>query len=151
MNHAMPESRTDVARRITREIEDAVTQNYPGEGLLGVLAPGHSLGRMFIELPYVLQWKELNERVNWAGLTDAEKDEVMSRVLDDVREKVPEEIYPATWFDGIVISVDQNAKIFDLAEVKNQIDTPERAQNLDERICTPERIEEHRRAKKMDR
>jgi hypothetical protein len=151
MNHAMPESRTDIARRITREIEDAVIQNYPGEGLLGVLAPGNSLGRMFIELPYALQWKELNERVNWDGLTEAEKHEVMSRVLDDVREKVPEEIYPATWFDGIVISVDQNAKVFDLAEVKNQIDTPDRAQNLDERLCTPERIEEHRRAKKMDR
>jgi hypothetical protein len=151
MNHAMPESRTDVARRITREIEDAVTQNYPGEGLLGVLAPGHSLDRMFIELPYAIQWKELNERVNWAGLTEAEKDEVMSRVLDDVREKVPEEIYPATWFDGIVISVDQNAKVLDLAEVKKQIDTPNRARNLDERVCAPERIERHLREMETDR
>jgi hypothetical protein len=139
MNTAMPESRTDLAKRITREIEDALFHHYPGEALLGVLAPDFDLGTMFIELPYAMQWKELNERVNWAGLTAAEKDQVVTRVLEDVREKVPEEIYPATWFDGIIISVDQNAKVFDLAEVKRQIDTPDRTQNLDERVCAPER------------
>src|SRR5690242_8047930 len=139
MNNAMPEARTDIARRITREIEDAPFHHRPGEGLLGDLVPGHGLGRMFIGLPYALQWKELNERVNWAGLTAAEKDQVMARVLDDVREKVPEEIYPATWFDGIIISVDQNAKVLDLAEVRRQIDAPDRTQNLDERVCTPGR------------
>jgi hypothetical protein len=138
MNNAIPELRTAVARRITREIEDALFHNYPGEGLLGALAPDHHLGRMFIELPHAIQWKELNQRVNWAGLTAAEKDQVTARVLEDVREKVPEEIFPATWFDGIIISVDQNAKVFDLAEVKKQIDTPDRTQNLDERVCAPE-------------
>ena len=137
MNTAMPASRTDVARRITREIEDALFHNYPGEGLLGTLAPGHGLGRMFIELPYAIQWKELNRRVNWAGLTASEKDQVMARVLDDIREKVPEEIYPATWFDGIIISVDQNAKVFDLAEVKKQIDHP-KAHLTDTRILAGE-------------
>jgi hypothetical protein len=145
MNNAMPESRTDLARRITREIEDALFHHYHGEGLLdalaflGALPPDARSGRMFIELPYAIQWKELNERVNWAGLTAAERYQVMARVLDDVRENVPEEIYPATWFDGIIISVDQNAKVFDLAEVKRQIDTPDRTQNLDERVCAPER------------
>src|SRR5271170_5014871 len=124
MNNATPESLIDVAKRITREIEEAVTHNYPGEGLLGVLAPGFGLGNMFIELPYATQWKELNDCVNWAGLKAAEKHQVMARALKDVREKVPEEIYPATWFDGIMISVDQNAKTFDFAEVKKQIDTP---------------------------
>jgi hypothetical protein len=33
--------------------------------------------------------------------------------------------------------------------VKKQIDTPGQAQNLDERVCAPERIEEHLR--EMDR
>ena len=139
MNNPIPESRTHVARCITREIEDALFHHYPGEGLFGVLAPDLGLGTMFIELPCAIQWKELNRRVNWAGLTAAEKDQVMARVLDDVREKVPEEIYPATWFDGIIISMDQNAKVFDLAEVKRQIDTPDRTQNLDERVCAPGR------------
>jgi hypothetical protein len=101
----MAEPRTAAARRITREIEDAVTHNYPGEGLWGVLAPGYALGTMCIELPYGMQWKQLNERVNWAGLTTAEKDQVIAKALEDVREKVPEEIYPATWFDNIIISV----------------------------------------------
>jgi hypothetical protein len=139
MNNAMPESRADVARRITREIEDALFHHYPGGGLLAALAPGHGLGTMFIEVPYAIQWKELNERVNWVGLTAAEKDQVMARVLDDVREKVPEEIYPATWFDGIFISVDQNANVLDLAEVRRQIDAPDRTLNLDERVCAPGR------------
>lgn len=136
---ALPESRADVARRITREIEDAVTHNYPGEGLLGVLTPGYVLGRMFIELPKAVQWKELNERVNWSGITAEEKDAVMARVLSDVREKIPEEIYPGTWFDGILLSVDGDAKVYDLEEVRRQIGTPDRRLNLDQRVCSPGR------------
>jgi hypothetical protein len=137
---AMPESRADAAIRITREIEEAITSNYPGEGLLGVLAPGHELGRMFIELPYALQSKELNERVNWSGITAGEKEEVMTRVLSDVREKIPEEIYPGTWFDGILLSVDGDAKVYDMEEVRRQIGTPDRSLNLDERVCSPGRL-----------
>ena len=135
----MPESRADVARRITREIEDVVTRNYPGEG---ILSRAFGYGRMFIELPKAMQWKELNDRVDWTGLTPAEKDEVMARALEDVREKIPEEIYPATWFDGVLLSVDPTAKVYDLGEVKTQIETPNRSQNLDERVCAPERIKD---------
>src|ERR1700678_124782 len=69
------------AKRITREIEDALFHNYPGQGLLGVLAPDFGLGKMFIELPYPIQWTELSQRVNWTGLTAAEKHQVMDRVL----------------------------------------------------------------------
>jgi hypothetical protein len=137
---ALPESRAAAATRITREIEEAVTSNYPGEGLLSVLAPGHELGRMFIELPEAVQWKELNERVNWSGITAEEKDAVMARVLSDVREKIPEEIYPGTWFDGILISVDGDARVYDMEEVKRQIGTPDRSLNLDERVCSPGRL-----------
>lgn len=128
------------AARITREIEDAVTTiDYPGEG---ILTEGFGLGRMFIELPYAVQWKELNERVNWHGLTATEKEQVMTRVLEDVREKIPDEIYPATWFDGIRLSVDPAAKVYTMKEAKNQLQSPDRSRNLDERVCTPERIKE---------
>jgi hypothetical protein len=137
---ALPESRADAAIRITREIEQAVTHNYPGEGLLGVLAPSHVLGRMFIELPKAVQWKELNERVNWTGITAEEKDAVMARVLGDVREKIPEEIYPGTWFDGILLSVDGDARVYDMEEVRRQITTPDRSLNLDERVSSPGRV-----------
>ena len=137
---SLPESRVDAAIRITREIEEAVTSSYPGEGLLNVLAPGHDLGRMFIELPKAVQWKELNERVNWSGITAEEKDAVMARVLSDVREKIPEEIYPGTWFDGILLSVDGDAKVYDLEEVRRQLGTPDRSLNLDERVCSPGRL-----------
>ena len=131
----MPESRADVAERITRQIEEAVTGDYPGEGLLGVVAPGQGFGRMFVELPHAMQWKELNERVDWTGLTAAEKGEVIGRALRDVREKVPEEIHPATWFDGILLSVDPDAKVYDLGEIIERMETPDRGRNLDERVC----------------
>jgi len=131
----MSKSRSDIVARITGEIEDAVTHNYPGDGLLGVLAPGLGYGRMFIELPYAMQWKELNERVNWTGLTAAEKEQVMSRALGDVREKVPEEIYPGTWFDGVLLSVDPAAKVYNFGDAVRQVETPGRSRNLDERVC----------------
>jgi hypothetical protein len=137
---ALPESRADAAIRITREIEEAVTSNYLGEGLLSVLAPGQELGRMFIELSEAVQWKELNERVNWSGITAEEKDAVMARVLGDVREKIPEEIYPGTWFDGVLLSVDGDARVYDMEEVRRQIGTPDRSLNLDERVCSPGRL-----------
>ena len=138
-------SREAIARRITREVEDAVTHNYPGEGLLGVLVPDYDLGMMFIELPYAMQWKELNERVNWNDLTAMEKNEVMTRVLTDVRENTPEEIYPATWFDGVLITGEPDAKIIDLEAIRKLFDAPDRNENLDERVCLPERMQ-HRTA-----
>jgi hypothetical protein len=144
-NTAVPKSRTEVAKRIAREIEDALFHNYPGQGLLGVLAPDFGLGKMFIELPYPIQWTELSQRVNWTGLTAAEKHQVMDRVLKDVRQNVPEEIHPATWFDGILILVDHNAKVYHLARVKKQIDTPDRSQNLDVRVCARERVKKPHR------
>jgi hypothetical protein len=137
---ALPESRADAAIRITREIEEALMQDYPGEGLLSVLAPGHGFGRMFTELPKAVQWEELNERVNWSGITAEEKDAVMARVLGDVRGKIPEEIYPGTWFDGILLSVDGDARVYDLEEMRRQIATPDRSLNLDERVCSPGRL-----------
>ena len=60
--------------------------NYPGEGLLGILAT-FGFGRMFTELPKAMQWKALNDRVNWTGLTATEKDEVMARALEDMTRK----------------------------------------------------------------
>jgi hypothetical protein len=39
----MKSQRAAVIARITREIEDAITQSYPGKGIIGP--------RMFIELP----------------------------------------------------------------------------------------------------
>lgn len=124
----MLNSRAEIVGRIANEIEQLVTQFYPGQGMLGP--------RMFIELPKGMQWELLNRHVNWNGLAAKEKDEVLARVLKDVREKVPEEIYPATWFDGILISVDRDTKVFDLGEVRRQIETPARDKNLDERICS---------------
>src|SRR5262249_34413154 len=74
--------KADVAHRITREIEDVLMESYSGEGILQLFGKS---GRMFTELPKAMQWKELNDRVNWTALTAAEKDEVMTRVLKDVR------------------------------------------------------------------
>jgi hypothetical protein len=128
------ESRATFVARITQEIEVAVLSNYHGQGMLN----GFGLGRMFIELPKAMQWKALNDRVNWTGLTKAQKHEVMARVLKDVQDKVPEEIYPATWLDGIIIALDPGAKIVDLAALRKQIDTPGRDKNLDERVCWPQ-------------
>jgi hypothetical protein len=130
----MSTSLADIAARITKEIEDAVTTEYPGQGMRNAFG----LGRMFFELPEAMQWKELNNRVNWTGLTTAQRDEVIARVLKDIQEKSPEEIYPATWFDGIVISVDRDASVFDLEAVREQIATPGRDKNLDERVCGPQ-------------
>jgi hypothetical protein len=131
----MSTSLADIAERITKEIEDAIMSDFPGQGILTVLGSGR--GRMFVELPEAMQWKELNDRVNWTGLTRAQKYEVMARVLKDVQEKVPEEIYPGTWFDGILVSVDRDAKVFDLAAVRDHIRRPGRHKNFDERVCSP--------------
>jgi hypothetical protein len=133
-------NRAAIAKRIIREIEDAVTGDYPGDGLLGLIAPGYGLGRMFIELPHALQWQALYERVNWTGLTASERHDVMMRVLEDVRAKIPEEIHPETWFDGVMVAADSAVKVHDLADVKQQREAPERRQNLDERVCAPERV-----------
>lgn len=119
------------AHRITKEIEEAVTHSYSG---WGVLTAAFGLGRMFIELPYPTQRVELEQRVNWAGLTTAEKDEVIGRVLSDVRQKTPEEIFPATWFDTVLIAVDPSAKVYELGSVRQALDDFRRDQSLYERV-----------------
>ena len=75
---------------------------------------------MFIELPKAMQWKELNDRVNWTGLTTTEKDDVMARALEDMMRKNSGEIYPATWFDGVLLTVDPSVKVYDLGELKRR-------------------------------
>ena len=60
-NTAVPKSRTEVAKRIAREIEDAAHSHTTlAKGSLGVLAARLGLGKMFIELPYPIQWTELS-------------------------------------------------------------------------------------------
>jgi hypothetical protein len=133
--------RASIVGRITREIEEAVTSDYPGEGLIS----SFGFGRMFVELPKAKQWEALNAKVDWTGLTREEKDQVMDRVLEDVQEKAPEEIYPGTWFDGIQLSIDPSAKMLDLKDVRKQLDAPGRDKSLDERVCEPERIGQKQR------
>jgi len=131
----MTRSRAKMVERIILEIEDAITSDFDGEGIMS----DFGYGRLFYELPPALQRKELEEGVNWDGLTAAERESVVTRVLRDVHEKFPEEIYPGTWLDGVAISVDRDEKVIDMAAVKKQVAVPGREQSLDERVCEPDR------------
>lgn len=111
----------DAVERITKAIE---------RQLLAL----HEVGGedcLFIDLGEPRQRETLKHHVYWEGLSDEQVGYVVANVIKDVREKVPEEIYPRRWFDAVAI--DGRDKVIGLDAAKRQLGGWEREVSLDDR------------------
>lgn len=116
----------EAIERITKSIEGVVIGIYNGAG---------EEPSMFIDLGEAERRTLLVRCVDWESLPAQHINKIVGRVLKDVREKVPDEIYPRKWFDGLVIG--PSDKVVDFGEARHHLGGAARLLSLDDRVESP--------------